>query len=497
MKAVQIQEQTRLPLGKCIELVLSGVKYRLFRASITVAIIALATAFLMTMLSESVTARKVADAIQVRTAPRDRFLFWVARTSAAMTPSQLDAQLKVAEPDSARWREFKGWGKLSDTQLTQLAALATEQLDDYQKFFDELSEGNRRHLVGRVSGTEIFEWLLDEENFDAFTARMAKSDAVLDKPLGDFRQFLTDWKQTQPLRQAICTGHQAAVEAFARQAGGRAPRDVFAVADENLIEILTGAGMEMTTEDLEVVRQQASLSVDAGRIASAFNIPGVKSELAKRRDLAVSEVNLPILFQELDSTGGAEWFVELNATLADDASGLAKLQLSAERVRQVAHSKLGESQLSVVEATVSQDTTSEGMLGFSGRTLWLIAVSFLVCIVGIANAMLMSVTERFREIATMKCLGATDGFIMINFVLESVMQGIAGGVVGTALGFLLGAGRSWAKYGYLAIEQLPMQQILSVAGLSLFVGVGISAMAAVYPAWIAARLAPMEAMRIE
>ena len=497
MKAVQIKEQTRLPLGKCIELVLSGVKYRLFRASITVAIIALATAFLMTMLSESVTARKVADTIEVRTAPRDQFLFWVARTSGTMTPAQLNVQLKAAKPDTARWREFKAWGNLSDAQLTQLSDLAAAQLDYYQRFFEELSEGDRRHLVGRARGTAIFEWLLDAENFEAFTGRLAKSDAVMDKPVSDFRQFLTDWKQTQPFRQAVRVGHQAAVDAFGRQAGTQSPREVFAVADESLIETLKDAGMEMTAEDMEIVRQQASLSLDAGRIASAFNVPEVKSQLARRRDVDASAVNLPILFNELDSTGGAEWFVELNATLADESSGLVELGLSAQRVRQVARSKLGESRLSAVEATVSQDATSEGVLGFSGRTLWLIAVSFLVCIVGIANAMLMSVTERFREIATMKCLGATDGFIMINFVLESVMQGVAGGVLGTVLGFLLGAGRSWAKYSFMAIEQLPVQQILSVAGLSLVIGVGISAMAAVYPAWIAARLAPMEAMRIE
>ena len=137
------------------------------------------------------------------------------------------------------------------------------------------------------------------------------------------------------------------------------------------------------------------------------------------------------------------------------------------------------------------------MLGFSNRTLALIAVSFLVCIVGIANAMLMSVMERFREIATMKCLGATDGFIMINFILESCMQGIAGGVIGGVLGLLLGALRSWAAYGWLAITEFPLLKVLEMGGISLGVGVLISALAAVYPAYTAARLAPMEAMRIE
>ena len=52
------------------------------------------------------------------------------------------------------------------------------------------------------------------------------------------------------------------------------------------------------------------------------------------------------------------------------------------------------------------------------KQLWLVSMSLIVCVVGIANAMLMSVTERFREIGTMKCLGALDGFVVRLFLLE-------------------------------------------------------------------------------
>ena len=54
------------------------------------------------------------------------------------------------------------------------------------------------------------------------------------------------------------------------------------------------------------------------------------------------------------------------------------------------------------------------------KQMWLIGLSLLVCVVGIANAMLMSVTERFREIGTMKCLGALDSFIVKLFLLECI-----------------------------------------------------------------------------
>jgi ABC-type antimicrobial peptide transport system permease subunit len=173
------------------------------------------------------------------------------------------------------------------------------------------------------------------------------------------------------------------------------------------------------------------------------------------------------------------------------------LGMTPTRVQAVAEYWGREKILSDIEAGVVANVGENSQWGFSGRTVWLLVVSFLVCVVGIANAMLMSVTERFREIATMKCLGATDGFIMLNFVLESCIQGVAGGVAGTALGLILGTLRGFGAYGWIALANYPLGEVLTAAGISLVAGVVISAMAAVYPAWVAARLAPMEAMRIE
>jgi len=113
------------------------------------------------------------------------------------------------------------------------------------------------------------------------------------------------------------------------------------------------------------------------------------------------------------------------------------------------------------------------------------------------TVILGEVTERFREIATMKCLGATDGFIMVNFMLESAVQGVAGGVVGSLLGLILGTLLSWKAYGLMSLAHLPIGDVALAAGISLVLGVVLSILAAVYPAWVAARLAPMEAMRIE
>src|SRR5256884_4475548 len=91
-------------------------------------------------------------------------------------------------------------------------------------------------------------------------------------------------------------------------------------------------------------------------------------------------------------------------------------------------------------------TTPEEIANDRIQTRWLLGLALLVAFVGILNAMLMSVTERFREIGTMKCLGALDGFIVRLFLLESFFQGAVGTTIGIVVGLglsLLGAGMSY------------------------------------------------------
>jgi ABC-type lipoprotein release transport system permease subunit len=142
-------------------------------------------------------------------------------------------------------------------------------------------------------------------------------------------------------------------------------------------------------------------------------------------------------------------------------------------------------------------TTPEEIANDRIQTRWLLGLALLVAFVGILNAMLMSVTERFREIGTMKCLGALDGFIVRLFLIESLFQGIVGTTIGIVAGLLLSILGASISYGGDAWRNLPMRDV-GMAGLfCLAVGIGLTIAGAVYPAWTAARMQPIAAMRVE
>jgi ABC-type antimicrobial peptide transport system permease subunit len=128
---------------------------------------------------------------------------------------------------------------------------------------------------------------------------------------------------------------------------------------------------------------------------------------------------------------------------------------------------------------------------------WIVILSLLVCVVGIVNAQLMAVTERFREIGTMKCLGALDRFILTLFLLEAGMQGLIGALVGALIGALGAAINSLIRYGLVAITALSWQEVAVTVGMASVVGCVLSLGGVLYPAIVAARMQPVEAMRVE
>jgi putative ABC transport system permease protein len=142
-------------------------------------------------------------------------------------------------------------------------------------------------------------------------------------------------------------------------------------------------------------------------------------------------------------------------------------------------------------------TPEDTSVGSSPKQRWLVILSLLVCVVGIVNAQLMAVTERFREIGTMKCLGALDRFILRLFILEAGMQGLAGAGVGACLGALFSLANGWLRFGTVAIAAVSGSNVIISIAIATAVGCLLSLLGVFYPALVAARMQPVEAMRVE
>lgn len=142
----------------------------------------------------------------------------------------------------------------------------------------------------------------------------------------------------------------------------------------------------------------------------------------------------------------------------------------------------------------SMDTMLDAMKDMMSKielALALIAgISLLVGGIGVMNIMLVSVTERTREIGIRKAIGATNGEIRLQFAIESIIICLIGGAIGILLGGVIGHVGS-AALGFQTV--ISPQSVLLAFGVSFAIGVFFG----LYPASRAARLNPIDALRFE
>ena len=121
-------------------------------------------------------------------------------------------------------------------------------------------------------------------------------------------------------------------------------------------------------------------------------------------------------------------------------------------------------------------------------------ITLLVGGIGIMNIMLVSVTERTREIGIRKALGAKKRDILLQFLLEATLLSLTGGVIGVLTGWGISEAISGMSMSGTTIETT-MTATIPILAVSVSVGVGI--LFGLYPAYRAARLNPIEALRYE
>jgi len=133
----------------------------------------------------------------------------------------------------------------------------------------------------------------------------------------------------------------------------------------------------------------------------------------------------------------------------------------------------------------------------ANRQKWLAIMALLVCAVGITNAMLMSITERFKEIGTMKCLGALDKFIVMLFFIEASLMGVIASALGWVAGWLVTVGAHLFSGGGKDLTLNFGFRSLGEMVLSVVLGTAITLIAAIPTARNAAKMQAVVALRSE
>ncbi len=174
-------------------------------------------------------------------------------------------------------------------------------------------------------------------------------------------------------------------------------------------------------------------------------------------------------------------------------------EAAAETVEQIRDLLRKRHKLRDAQADDFQISTQDQVLEFFNKAsrittvvlAGIVGISLLVGGIGIMNIMLVSVTERTREIGVLKALGARPKDILFQFLIEAVILSLLGGVIGIILGMAVGM-------GVAALSPLPSAYIpLWAVGLSFLFSGGVGIFFGMYPAVKAARLNPIDALRWE
>ena len=486
---IYVRNQRPLGLARTFALCLKGIKHRLFRSFLTFAVIVLAVSFFMYLLSSSIDARAVHDGVRSETAV-------VRRAAQALElwfgiPTPVVMRHRLVEADQAGRLRLQHVAGLPHERIAAIADIAQDE-DRFLSFLDDLDAGTRAVLVKKTKRREVLDWLADATHWESFVRSLGQLKSLrLPLTLPRVQELVAARVATADEINAITIAWneagahvRTAVATLANSDQSSRWQEWFADADAagvvTLRSILAehGFGAEYPLEMVVQIQADVRALRLRDHVAADLNNDDIRDAWKK------AYIANPTLDEKL--------------VLLDDVRVVAILgdKYTRPELAQISRSIAHERQLVALERSLAGKVPADDEI-IGGRQLFLVVISFVVCMVGIANAMLMAITERFREIATMKCLGATDGFILTQFLMEAAMQGAAGGILGMVIGFFLAVIADGVVYGGHLFTYFPVGGLLACAGICILAGLLLATCASIYPSWMASRMAPMDAMRVE
>ena len=210
--------------------------------------------------------------------------------------------------------------------------------------------------------------------------------------------------------------------------------------------------------------------------------------------LNTSSAEIFIPFSVAEKFQPRDFFMRITALLKSPElaeEGTAEMRWILRKQRGIPDGETESFQVEAIDRFIQQFKTLA--TGITAIAAGIVGISLLVGGIGIMNIMLVSVSERTREIGLRKAVGATPNMILLQFLLEAVTLCLVGGFIGLACGRLLAFGMTQIPSAQLDEADIPLWAVV----LAFAFSAGTGLIFGMFPAIKAARLDPIEALRHE